>query len=61
MAAQRLRQGRPLVLFDLGFPRNVHPAVAGIGNLHYYTVDTMRDRLSRDFTGEPAFGGCSRM
>ena len=57
VAAQRLRQGRPLVLFDLGFPRNVHPAVAGIGNLHYYTVDTMRNRLSRDFTGQPALEG----
>ena len=53
VATQRLRQGRPLVLFDLGFPRNVHPAVAGIGNIHYYTVDTMREQLSHGFIGQP--------
>jgi glutamyl-tRNA reductase len=35
------RAGRPLVVIDLGMPRNVDPAVTAIPGVHLYNVDNL--------------------
>lgn len=36
-----LRRGRPLLLFDLGLPLNVHPSVPGTAGVSYYNLDDL--------------------
>jgi glutamyl-tRNA reductase len=38
-ALAQARQGRPLVVIDLGVPRNVDPAAAQIPGVHLYNID----------------------
>ena len=38
-ALAETRQGRPLVVIDLGVPRNVDPAAAEIPGVHLYNID----------------------
>ena len=40
------RQGRPLVVIDLGVPRNVDPAAADIPGVHLYNVDHLEAIIS---------------
>jgi glutamyl-tRNA reductase len=40
-AALRHRKQRPMVVIDLGVPRNVEGAVAGIDNVFHYDVDAL--------------------
>jgi glutamyl-tRNA reductase len=40
------RQGRPLVVIDLGVPRNVDPAAADIPGVHLYNVDHLEAVIS---------------
>jgi glutamyl-tRNA reductase len=40
------RQGRPLVVIDLGVPRNVDPAAAEIPGVHLYNVDHLEAVIS---------------
>ncbi|MCX5795544.1 MAG: glutamyl-tRNA reductase [Elusimicrobia bacterium] len=40
------RQGRPLVVIDLGVPRNVDPAAASIAGVHLYNIDHLEAVIS---------------
>lgn len=40
------RDGRPLLVIDLGVPRNVDPAAAGIPGVHLYNVDDLEAVIS---------------
>lgn len=47
------RRGRPLVIIDLGVPRNVHPEVHTLDNVYLYNIDDLRhvaeeNRAARD-------------
>lgn len=43
--ALRARAGRPLLLLDLGVPRNVHPGVAAVAGVRLHGVDAVRDQV----------------
>jgi len=45
-ALAEARQGRPLVVIDLGVPRNVDPAAADIPGVHLYNVDHLEAVIS---------------
>ncbi len=42
-----LRGGRPLVIIDLGVPRNVDPSVVGIEGVHLYNIDHLEAVIAR--------------
>ena len=41
-AAMRARHQRPLCIVDLGVPRNVEPAVAGLENVYLFDIDDLQ-------------------
>jgi glutamyl-tRNA reductase len=41
----RFRQGRPLLLFDLAVPRDIHPDVTQLPGVRHYTVDDLNANL----------------
>lgn len=47
-AAMDERGSRPLLVVDLGVPRNVDPAAAKIGNLFLHTVDSLQNLIERN-------------
>ncbi len=47
-AAMASRRGRPLLVVDLGVPRNVEPAAARLGNLFLHTVDSLEQIIQRN-------------
>jgi glutamyl-tRNA reductase len=46
--AMAARRGRPLLVVDLGVPRNVEPAAAKLGNLFLHTVDSLESIIQRN-------------
>jgi glutamyl-tRNA reductase len=57
--AMRERQGRPLLIVDLGIPRNVASAVNDVENVYLYDLDDLEDvaargRADRQAAVEPA-------
>ncbi len=58
-SAMERRQGQPLLVIDLGLPRNVDPAAQEFENLYLYNIDDLeavaeRSRVSRDYAVAPA-------
>lgn len=47
-AAMDERDGRPLLVVDLGVPRNVDPGAAKIGNLFLHTIDSLQNLIERN-------------
>jgi glutamyl-tRNA reductase len=47
-AAMAHRRSRPLLVVDLGVPRNVDPAAGKIGNLFLHTVDSLDHLIQRN-------------
>lgn len=47
-AAMGSRRGRPLLVVDLGVPRNVEPEAARIGNLFLHCVDSLEQIIQRN-------------
>lgn len=47
-AALRLRKQRPVLIVDLGVPRNVDPAVRDLDNCFYYDVDALESVVTRN-------------
>jgi len=45
-ALAQARHGRPLVVIDLGVPRNVDPAAAQIPGVHLYNIDHLEAVIS---------------
>jgi glutamyl-tRNA reductase len=46
--AMASRRGRPLLVVDLGVPRNVEPAAARLGNLFLHTIDSLEQIIQRN-------------
>ena len=46
--AVRLRRGRPLLVLDLGVPRNVEPEVADLEGVFLHTVDAVRGHVDEN-------------
>ncbi len=46
--AMASRRGRPLLVVDLGVPRNVEPTAARLGNLFLHTVDSLEQIIQRN-------------
>jgi glutamyl-tRNA reductase len=42
------RQGRPLLVVDLGVPRNVDPAAARLGNVFLHHIDSLESLIQRN-------------
>jgi len=47
-AAMARRQGRPLLVVDLGVPRNVAPAAARLGNVFLHHLDSLETLIQRN-------------
>lgn len=47
-AAMEVRGSRPLLVVDLGVPRNVDPGAAKIGNLFLHTIDSLQNLIERN-------------
>jgi glutamyl-tRNA reductase len=47
-AAMRNRKSRPLLIVDLGVPRDVDPAVGGLGNVFLQNVDSLEQLIERN-------------
>ncbi len=47
-AAMEMRGSRPLLVVDLGVPRNVDPAAAKLGNLFLHTIDSLQNLIERN-------------
>ncbi len=47
-AAMRTRPGLPLVIIDIGVPRNVEPAVGQINNVFLYSIDDLTEISNRN-------------
>ena len=47
-AAMARRQGRPLLVVDLGVPRNVDPAAARLGNVFLHHIDSLETLIQRN-------------
>ncbi len=47
-AAMEARGSRPLLVVDLGVPRNVDPGAAKIGNLFLHTIDSLQNLIERN-------------
>ncbi|HUF78869.1 MAG TPA: glutamyl-tRNA reductase [Thermoanaerobaculia bacterium] len=47
-AAMARRPGRPLLIVDLGVPRNVDPAAARLGNVFLHHVDSLETLIQRN-------------
>lgn len=47
-AAMDRRQGRPLLVVDLGVPRNVDPAAARLGNVFLHHIDSLESLIQRN-------------
>jgi len=47
-AAMAVRGSRPLLVVDLGVPRNVDPGAAKIGNLFLHTIDSLQNLIERN-------------
>ncbi|MBI4188036.1 MAG: glutamyl-tRNA reductase [Chloroflexi bacterium] len=47
-AAMRQRSGSPLVIIDIGVPRNVEPAVSQINNVFLYNIDDLTEISDRN-------------
>jgi glutamyl-tRNA reductase len=48
--AMELRENRALFMMDLGFPRNIEPAVAEIYNTYLYTLDDLTEIVQQNRT-----------
>ncbi len=48
IAAMEVRGSRPLLVVDLGVPRNVDPGAAKIGNLFLHTIDSLQNLIERN-------------
>jgi glutamyl-tRNA reductase len=48
MATMEVRGSRPLLVVDLGVPRNVDPDAAKIGNLFLHTIDSLQHLIERN-------------
>ncbi len=49
-AALERRQGKPLLVIDLGVPRNVAPEVAELDGIHLYNIDQLEEVVARNLS-----------
>ena len=47
-AALERRNGKPLLVIDLGVPRNVAPEVGGLDGIHLYNIDRLEEVVARN-------------
>ena len=58
-AIQKKRRGRPLLVLDLGLPRDVEPAAAGLPRVYLYNVDDLQEVVDHDPERRSAIEACS--
>jgi glutamyl-tRNA reductase len=49
-AALERRNGKPLLVIDLGVPRNVAPEVAELDGIHLYNIDRLEEVVARNLS-----------
>jgi glutamyl-tRNA reductase len=47
-AAMRARRNEPMVIIDLGVPRNVHPEVDGLENVYLFNIDDLESIAAKN-------------
>lgn len=52
------RRGRPLLVLDLGLPRDVEPAVADLSRVYLYNIDDLQEVVDHDPERRAAIAAC---